>query len=72
MENPLRVGDRVKINPIYRTESVQKIVNGMVGTIEKIYHYPSEAYKVVYEKPYRSHGYTVIYEYYYAKELIRI
>ncbi len=72
MENPLRVGDRVKVNPIYRTGLVQGLVGGKVGIVEKIHIYPNMSYKIKYDEPYTHMGDGVVYDYYYAEELIKL
>ncbi len=70
MDNPIRVGDRVKINPIYRTDLVQSLVGGKNGTVEKIHSYPNISYKVRYDEPYTYQGHVMDYEYFRAEELI--
>lgn len=73
MENVvLKVGDRVKINPIYRTELVQGLTKGKTGTIQKIHYYPNVVYEVKYDEPYTCCGYIVDYENYHEKELEKI
>lgn len=70
MENVvLKVGDRVKINPIYRTELVQGLTRGKTGTIQKIHYYPNVVYEVKYDEPYTCCGYIVDYENYHEKEI---
>ena len=69
----LKVGDKVNINPIYRTEFVQGLVKGKTGTVEDISHYlNAPTYKVRYDEPYTSHGYTAEFDYYYAQEVEKI
>lgn len=73
MENVvLKVGDRVKINPIYRTELVQGLTKGKTGTIQNIHYYPNVVYEVKYDEPYTCCGYIVDYENYHEKELEKI
>ena len=73
MENVvLKVGDRVKINPIYRTELVQGLTKGKTGTIQKIHYYPNVVYEVKYDEPYTCCGYIVDYENFHEKEIEKI
>lgn len=73
MENVvLKVGDRVKINPIYRTELVQGLTRGKTGTIQKIHYYPNVVYEVKYDEPYTCCGYIVDYENFHEKEIEKI
>ena len=65
----LKVGDRVRVNAIYRTEFQQDFVNGKIGTIEKIDYYPQVVYEVKFDKPYTYFGYVFPNDYFYEQEL---
>ena len=68
-EKILKVGDRVKVNAICRTEFAQSFVNGRTGTIEKVHYYPQLTYDVKFDEPYTYLGHTFSTGNYYQREL---
>ena len=68
----LNIGDRVKINPIFRTEFASSFVKNKTGVIEEIKTYYQLTYKVKYDEPSIYKGYTFKSEYYYPEELEKI
>ena len=68
----LNIGDRVKINPVFRSEFAASFVKNKTGIIEEIKTYYQLEYKVKYDEPYTYKGYTFKSEYYYPEELEKI
>lgn len=68
----LNVGDRVKINPVFRSDFASSFVKNKTGIIEEIKTYYQLIYEVKYDEPYTYKGYTFKSEYYYPEELEKI
>jgi hypothetical protein len=68
----LNVGDKVRINPVFRSEFAGSFVKNKSGTIEEVETYYQFKYKVKYDKPYTYKGYTFKSEYYYPEEVIKL
>ena len=68
----LNIGDRVKINPIFRTEFASSFVKNKTGVIEEIKTYYQLTYKVKHDEPYIYKGYTFESGYYYPEEVEKI
>jgi hypothetical protein len=65
----LKLGDKVEINPIYRTDFAGGFVKGKTGEIAEIKTYMQLKYLVIYDEPYSYKGYTFKSEYFYPEEL---
>jgi hypothetical protein len=65
------VGDKVEINPIYRSSVMSGLVKGKAGIIAEVETYLGLKYLVIYDKPYSYEGFTSTFDYYYHEELLR-
>ena len=64
------IGDRVEINPVFRSEFAGGFVKGKTGVIAEIETYMKLKYLVIYDEPYSYKGYTFKSEYFYPEELL--
>lgn len=68
-EKIFKVGDRVKINTNWRTDSVRDLVDGRTGVVIYVSHYYQDTYQVKYDAPYYFMGIKFDTDTFYSQEL---